>query len=63
VILGQRVDPDEYHNLAGEPGFESVKEELARWLPEYDAPYHPPITNEVEILRRLAEHASVPHEA
>jgi len=47
-------DPDEYHNLAGEPGFEAVKEEMARWLPAYDAPYQPPISNEVEILRRLA---------
>jgi iduronate 2-sulfatase len=49
------VDPDEYHNLAEEAGLKSVKEELARWLPTYDAPYQPPISNEVEILRRLAE--------
>jgi arylsulfatase A-like enzyme len=32
------VDPEEWHNLASEPGRAALKKELARWLPETSAP-------------------------
>jgi hypothetical protein len=31
-------DPNEWHNLADEPQYRRVKRELARWLPEENAP-------------------------
>ena len=52
-------DPDEYYNLASDPTLGPVKTELARWLPSYDAPYEPPMSDEVEILRRLSERDGV----
>ena len=32
------ADPDEWHNLAGDPRFESVKSDLKRWVPRKNAP-------------------------
>lgn len=54
-LYDHRVDPDEFHNLAGKPEHAPVIQELARWLPTTDAPYQPPMTNEEELLRGLAE--------
>ena len=58
-LYDHESDPDEYHNLASDPAYDPVKGDLARWLPDYDAPYQPPMSNEVEILRRLAERDGV----
>ncbi len=33
-----QTDPNEWHNLAGDPQFSSVQAELAEWLPEHDEP-------------------------
>jgi arylsulfatase A-like enzyme len=54
-LYDHQSDPDEFHNLAGEADLESVKEDLARWLPEYNAPYQPLPSSEMQILLRLAE--------
>ncbi|MEX2261203.1 MAG: sulfatase [Bryobacteraceae bacterium] len=37
-IYDRRQDPNEWVNLAGQPGLAPVKRELARWLPKQDAP-------------------------
>jgi arylsulfatase A-like enzyme len=33
-----KTDPHEWHNLAGRPGYENVRQQLAQWLPRQDAP-------------------------
>jgi len=33
-----QTDPNEWHNLAGDPQFSSVQAELAEWLPEHNEP-------------------------
>lgn len=40
-LYDHEADPHEWKNLAGDPGFTSVMEELARWLPEKEAPDAP----------------------
>lgn len=37
-LYDHRKDPLEWYNLAGKPGYEEIKRELARWLPKTDAP-------------------------
>ncbi|MHC4371397.1 MAG: sulfatase/phosphatase domain-containing protein, partial [Planctomycetota bacterium] len=36
-LYDHRSDPMEWKNLAGDPQYRRAKEELARWLPKYDA--------------------------
>jgi hypothetical protein len=31
-------DPNEYHNLAGDPAHKAIRDQLARWLPKGGAP-------------------------
>ena len=37
-LYDHEADPNEWKNLAADPSFAAVKEELARWLPAEDAP-------------------------
>ena len=37
-LYDHRTDPDEWHNLATQPEFETVKAELSKSLPKTDAP-------------------------
>lgn len=36
-LYDHQTDPNEWHNLAGDPEYNAVKQRLARWLPETDA--------------------------
>ena len=36
-LYDHRNDPDEFHNLAGQPSHQAVRDELARWLPQEPA--------------------------
>jgi hypothetical protein len=40
-LYDRKVDPDEFHNLAGEARYASVKRELGRWMPKTSAPPQP----------------------
>jgi len=40
-LYDHRVDPNEWHNLALDEGTLAVRQDLARWLPETDAPEAP----------------------
>lgn len=33
-LYDHRTDPDEYHNIAGQPGYAEIKQELGKWLPQ-----------------------------
>jgi arylsulfatase A-like enzyme len=37
-LYDEIADPMEWNNIAGKPGMEAVKRDLARWLPKKDAP-------------------------
>ena len=37
-LYDHRNDPDEFHNLAGDPAHKSIRDELASWLPKEAAP-------------------------
>ncbi len=37
-LYDHRVDEMEWKNLADDPGYRKVKDQLKKWLPEYDAP-------------------------
>lgn len=37
-LYDHRTDPDEFHNLAGNPAHKAKRDQLARWLPEEAAP-------------------------
>jgi len=37
-LYDEEADPNEWHNLAGEPGREKVMKELRAWLPKQNAP-------------------------
>ena len=37
-LYDHRSDPDEYHNLAGDPDHKPIRDRLARWLPKKAAP-------------------------
>ena len=37
-LYNHQNDPDEFHNLAGHPGYKVIRDELARWLPLESAP-------------------------
>lgn len=53
-------DPDEFHNLAAKPELSAIKRDLARSLPQVNAPYQPPMTDEEELLRRLERDGRLP---
>jgi choline-sulfatase len=40
-LYDRKVDPDEFHNLAGEARYASVKRQLGRWMPKTSAPPQP----------------------
>ena len=37
-LYDHRNDPDEFHNLAGDPRHQAIRDQLARWLPKEAAP-------------------------
>lgn len=37
-LYDHRNDPDEFHNLAGDPTHKAIRDQLARWLPKEAAP-------------------------
>ena len=37
-LYDHRADSDEFRNLAGDPGHQAIRDELARWLPKNAAP-------------------------
>ena len=37
-LYDHRKDPDEFHNLAGDPAYKAARDQLARWLPKKAAP-------------------------
>ena len=37
-LYDHRNDPDEFHNLTGDPSRQAIRDQLARWLPEDAAP-------------------------
>lgn len=37
-LYDHRKDPDEFHNLAGDPTYKVIRNQLARWLPKKAAP-------------------------
>jgi choline-sulfatase len=37
-LYDHRQDPDEFTNLANDPAFASIKQDLARWLPKHNTP-------------------------
>jgi len=41
-LYDHQHDPMEWKNLAGQPGHEPLKREMARWMPEKEAPDAPP---------------------
>jgi len=55
-LYNRNEDPYEWHNLAGKPTYDSVKEKLARHLPENDAP---PATDDTTRLIEMVD--GVPH--
>jgi arylsulfatase A-like enzyme len=40
-LYDEAADPYEWTNLADDPGHDAVKKELARWLPQHNAPEKP----------------------
>lgn len=40
-LYDQIKDPENFHNLAGKKHYHSIKQELATWLPTYNAEPHP----------------------
>ncbi len=41
-LYDHQVDPDEFHNIADQPGSDAIKDRLAQWLPTQSAP---PVSN------------------
>jgi len=41
-LYDHRNDPDEFHNLAGDPAHQAIRDQLARWLPQQAAPEFKP---------------------
>ena len=37
-LYDHRTDPDEFHNLAGDPAHKAIRDHLARWLPKEGVP-------------------------
>lgn len=37
-LYDHRADPDEFRNLAGDPTYKSIRDQLSRWLPKKAAP-------------------------
>jgi len=40
-LYDHRSDPHEWTNLAGNPEYQAIKKELARWIPKHEAPVVP----------------------
>ena len=40
-LYDHKADDPEWHNLAGDPGYDDVKSRLSRWIPEEEAPNAP----------------------
>ena len=52
-LYDHRVDPMEWTNLSGDENYRSVKEDLARWLPDTNAPEAPVQPQKIERMRWL----------
>ncbi|MCX7886480.1 MAG: sulfatase [Verrucomicrobiae bacterium] len=51
-LYDHQTDPLEWHNLANDPRFASVKTELAKWLPKENAPIGPQVPNRKKTKRQ-----------
>ncbi|MDA7991497.1 MAG: hypothetical protein MPJ25_00515, partial [Pirellulales bacterium] len=51
-LYDHRSDPDEFHNLADDPRYKSIKDKLRRWLPRSEEPEFKKISERKKKLKK-----------